>query len=256
MMYTDFEQVFLDVLGRGDEKCKQALTAHKWLHHRKLDLRHNGTLQGELYGPVGMYCGVHDRAQQVMIEDVIGTSTLLGFVVDNDADAFFLKHQFREVMRLNIDIYTIKNASDEYTYACSAAELRELDLNGYLMDQLQCPPLVRALFCSFHALHNVLWRSGVDNFTHAEQRRLAELGGGSFSVYIYQHPHMTHYKGSISEFSGELSTISSVLRTEGGGACTRLMDSLIMNRSKNSPLIFSDADITRTNALINCILSP
>jgi chromosome segregation ATPase len=229
----DYQEVYRQNLARGNQDRKEALTAHNWLREHEADLRRNGSLRGDVFGPVGMYCDVEDPALQVMLEHHIPNSRLLGFLVDNDADGNFLKHQFREQLKLRIDIYTIKNAPNEGGRA-SEAELRELDINGYLVDQLKCPPLVRAFFCSFQGLHTVLWRRGADNLTHAQQERLVDIcGGRQFKVYIHdprggggsqggsngrqqnQRPQVTFYNGKVSQFSNQLSTTSGV--ADGNG---------------------------------------
>ena len=182
----DFKQIFREKLSRhSDPMMREAGQAMDWLAENQDRLRRSGQLRSEVWGPVAMYCNVADPACAAMLEKAIPMNRLMSFVVDNDNDRNFLKHQLREVMHLKTDIITMKKVNTDVRRPYTEQQVQQLGMKGYLCDQLECPDIIRALFYSFHTLQRVLWARGVDNLSQETQVRLCQQDGG-FKLYIHE----------------------------------------------------------------------
>lgn len=167
----NFKQVYIEKLKNSqiDRSIDQdmkigTIKAMEWLDENLERLRNNGTLKGDVRGPLAMYCDVQDPVCSAMIEKVIPSTRLLAFVTENEEDSRFLKNQFRNVMKLKIiDIVSMANTvlrAPQYSqqqYHNIVNSCPHLNVQGYLADQLQCPDIIRSCLYSFHGLQNVLW---------------------------------------------------------------------------------------------------
>jgi len=213
----------------NDAHRTEAFLALDWLTENMDRCRQEGDLRGEVVGPVGMHCDVASEACAMMLENHIPNHILLGFVVDNEHDAQFLRRVFRNEKRWKIDIFTVSNMNVDSTRMYSQSLLDSLDFKqGYLSDQLVCPDIVRALLNSFCKLHQVIWREGSDNLTEAQQRGLLEVSN-RFTLFIHQptgasgsnrqrQPNnltVSKFVGKVSAHSGSLSTQSFLAKPKG-----------------------------------------
>lgn len=196
---VDSKQLYrAKLLKSNDAHARAVLTAMDWLDNNQERLRQSGQLRSEVYGPVARYCSVADPACAVMIEKAIPYNRFYNFVVDNDADATFLKHQFRVNLKCKIDIVTMKRVDLDPPRCFPDRLIRELTLTGYLCDQLVCPDIIRSLFYTFHKLHKVLWGRGADNLTSEQQVRLCQADRASFTLYIHETTGAQSRAGSSS----------------------------------------------------------
>lgn len=201
----NFKQIYRAKLSRSsDPVSRDALKALDWLEQHKDDLFQTGQLRGDVLGPVAMHCQVSDPACAMMIEKAIPPNRLMGFVVTCHEDARFISHQFRDVMKLRTDVYTMRNPEISNARDYSPALIEELGLKGYLCDQLECPDLIRSLLYTFNGLHRVLWGRRADNLTVEQQQKLVRASG-NFRLYLHDEAAASQSRTGIVEYKGTVS---------------------------------------------------
>ena len=206
----DFKQRYrITMQSSGLPLVQHAMQASEWLEENQERLLQSGQLRSTVLGPVALHCCVSDPACAVMLEKAIPLSKLMGFVVDNEADARYIKHKFRNELKLSISVYTITNLNVDSRRPYSEELITRLRLRGYLANQIECPPTIRALFNCFHGLHRVLWGRGADNLSTEQQARLCQVDG-SFKVYLHDTTdppriHWDRQKMNVVEYRGTRS---------------------------------------------------
>jgi hypothetical protein len=95
-----------------------------------------------------------------MIEKVIPLNQLLGFIVLDEHDAEVINNEFRDKKRYRLDIYTMSNLDYNlrpFPIEQICEEFRDIGMQGFLIDQLKCPEVVKAFMCTIANLQSVLW---------------------------------------------------------------------------------------------------
>lgn len=212
----DYKQLYRQKLLRGDFAANAAGRALEWLDQHLPRLKAEGRVRGNIHGPIGMLCQVSDPVCYAMLEKLVPDGRLMAFIAENHEDATFIRTQFRDVMNLKLDIFTIQNLdilSKPRPYNNQQMhEFERFGVEGYLADCVQCNDVVRAFLYSFQSLQTVLWGREREN-SRVGMREFSQLCPppiNSFRLYMHnprdrQTEPRQNYPGSIVEFQGRRS---------------------------------------------------
>jgi hypothetical protein len=104
-----------------------------------------------------MLCEVADPAVAMAMERAVGPAKMLAFLVEHAEDASRMSEEFRR-RKLWVDIYTMTHRDCPAVPLSSDAlrtEFARFDMQGYLLDFVQCPDIVKAYLSNFAYLHSV-----------------------------------------------------------------------------------------------------
>lgn len=91
----------------------------------------------------------------IQVEKAVGNAKMLAFLVENAEDGRLLSGEFRR-RKLWVDVYTMSHR-DCPPQQLSSSELRRefasFNMQGYLVDFVKCPDIVKAYLCNFAYLH-------------------------------------------------------------------------------------------------------
>ena len=129
------------------------LTAMDWLEGEKQQGKFRSVL-----GPVGMYMTVKDPAVACMVELAVGEISLMGFIATNEAEGRGMRAEMKE-RRLQVDVDTMTNETiDRPIIPVSyLGQFQDIGIKGYLGDQVECEPMIRAWLYQWKKLHMVMW---------------------------------------------------------------------------------------------------
>eukprot|EP01038_Epipyxis_sp_PR26KG_P006201 gene6201-8539_t len=215
----DFKQIYKNKLKSAGNQ-RDTVEAMEWMDKNVERLLSTGRLHEEVYGPVSMYCTVKDPACAVILEKVVPQYKLLSFIALNDNDANVLKAELRTRLKLKVDVITLKNQTAQNA-PFSASTLDQyrtsIRLQGYLVDQVICPPIIRSFLCTMHGVHTVLWarNDGSPDLSSFFSRLSTE--SNSFSFFMHNTStrnslDIVHYSGKRSRYAtpGQQPSISSI----------------------------------------------
>lgn len=176
----------------GDRLFRDTVIAMNWLEQNEELLTQQNR---RIIGPIALQIKTRDNACAAMLEQIIPLNRLLGFLVTNDSDATFLKKKLRGDMKLQVDIFTMKNVSRETPKLPYSEEMvRRIQdhhipgLQGYLYRQIECDDIVRSFLFSFQALHTILWgrTEGSSNITTDQLMTLCPPGVPGFRLFMHE----------------------------------------------------------------------
>jgi hypothetical protein len=188
----------------------EGVMAMEHFERHEAEWRAKGQLKGEVFGPIGLYMDVADKACSTIFERVVSLNKLLGYIACSDDDADFLKHQFRTVMDLKIDIYTQKNPEISQTHQWSPAQYAHInsraEVKGYLSDFVVCHDIVRSFLHMNCGVHNILWARHLPNTVNVDLNAFCPQNIKEFRFYLHETPNIRSDKGGdVTEYSGRKS---------------------------------------------------
>lgn len=142
---------------RRNRSIDDCVTAMAWIDRHQEELLATGRLKGPVTGPIAMYCEATDSAAALAVERAVGTARMLAFLVEHGDDASLLIAEFKK-QNLFADVYTMTHSEvpnppvPGYTLRNEFAEFK---LQGYLLDFINCPVLVKSFLTNFVSLHNM-----------------------------------------------------------------------------------------------------
>ena len=93
---------------------------------------------------------------------------------------------------------------------------------GYLGNELECPPIIRAYLAHWHGLHNILWAKQSRDTTPINEKHynlLCPDNVNSFRLYVHT-PTPPNSDYNIIEFNGSKSRFSRKMSTRCNSACS------------------------------------
>merc|ERR1711871_413326 len=152
------------------------------------DPANKGRFSGEVYGPACYYVKMRSSAVANIFEHAMGRQRLLTFLVENKDDENILKQSFQR-MGLKINIYTIhhRDMREGNLHPEALRKGREFGLQGYLIEHVEMPEMVKAYFITFCGLQNVIWAQGDDlssNITNPQLESLCKGDVNSYRLYV------------------------------------------------------------------------
>lgn len=191
----DSKQIFRQKLNNMMQRntnygLRDVLKAMDWMDKEHEGHLSTGRLKAEVYGPVAMHMKVADPACAAMIERTIARPKLFAFITQNEADYQFVRHQLRDRLNLNIDVYNMSNPilpkpslSKEYI-----SEFKDIGMMGYLGDQVECPSIVRSYLSLWNNLHMVMWARSTKQTKQINEKHYEKLcpqNVSAFTLYIH-----------------------------------------------------------------------
>ena len=104
-----------------------------------------------------MLCEVADAAVAMAVEKAAGTAKMLAFLVEDAADGRLLSEEFRR-RKMWVDVYTMSHRdcpSLPLTSSALRTEFASFNMQGYLIDFVKCPDIVKAYLSNFVYLHSM-----------------------------------------------------------------------------------------------------
>ena len=178
-------------LGNGNPMISQTLQAMEWLDNNMEQLKHEGKLRYDVYHPACFYITTSSPVIASMVNKFIPFPKLFGIIALDDRDSTFLKQHFRSNLRLNVNVYTMKNIDPNHPSFMnqrifSSSYLQSIGLS-YLADEIDCPDVIRAYlysFCSFHmAMYGVSQHELPDDYL----TNLANFKPDVKMIQLYMH---------------------------------------------------------------------
>lgn len=217
----DFKQNYKKFLQKNDRMTTDSLSAMDWFSENEENLRANHRIQGEVYGPVAMFCDVTDPYCAAMIENMVPTTRLLGFIVQCDSDRDFLKKEFRR-LNYEIDIVVMQNPEISNHRAFSTSQLdqlRDINIQGYLSDQIKCPDIIRSYLYLWHNVQSALWARPTQKTSISEHHMNSLTSGHNKSFKLFVHSvkdnNLIVYNGSTSRFQSNVGFSSKGFDRKG-----------------------------------------
>lgn len=127
-----------------------------------------------------------------------------GFITEHDADYHFLRSQFKEMKFNEFDVMNMKNPviSNYKPFNDSQLDgLTNINMQGYLCDQFQCPDIIRSFLYVFHGLNTVLWAQPNKALVNLGNDHLASLNS-SFRLFVHVPPPPTTTPSRSSSTAG------------------------------------------------------
>jgi chromosome segregation ATPase len=208
---------------RGNPIFQHTIKAMNYLDKEEANLRESGQITGEIVGPVALSINTKDPAIAMMVEAAVAQNRLLGYLVTNDRDALCLKNIFRKQLKLQIDIFTIKNANAHPRLPYAPDYLKNImnsirGVKGYVFEQIQCPDIVKSFLFSFNALHTMLWGRGEgmsDNMTGEQLSMLCPQGMPAFRLFVHDEGSKTTSSRSMTPGRGGNNSFGKVTDFNG-----------------------------------------
>ena len=117
--------------------------------------KENGGFEKDVFGPVGAYLMFKDPVVAAMTEKAIPRGKLIGYVAQTIND----EAKLSSICGKDINIYTMLNvAAVPRPYSKQVLDgLRDIGLQGYLTDEIECPDVVRAFLHDICNLNHHIW---------------------------------------------------------------------------------------------------
>ena len=190
------------VIKRG---ARDTLSAMDWLDGEKQRGRF-----GSVLGPVGMHMKVADPSVAAMVEMSLGSPVeLMGFIAQNEEEGRAMRAEMQR-RKLLVDVDTMINLTlDPPIVPVSYLErFKDIGMKGYLGDQVECEPVIRAWLYQWKKLHMIMWgRTGpsskpVDE-SHYEELCPDEFNATMFRMYLCEDPARASGTSSSSSRGGD-----------------------------------------------------
>ena len=191
------------VIKRG---ARDTLSAMDWLEGEKQRGRY-----GSVMGPVGLYMKVSDPSVAAIVEMALGTPVdLMGFIATNEDEGRTMRAEMKQ-RGLLVDVDTMTNDTiDRPIVPVSYLErFKNIGMKGYLGDQVECEPVIRAWLYQWKKLHLVMWARKDASTTPVDESHYNLLCPDEFNT--------TMFRLYVCEDSGRANGTSSSGRGGGGG---------------------------------------
>eukprot|EP01036_Dinobryon_divergens_P026564 gene26564-35232_t len=198
--------------GRRDKGITDCLTAMAWIDANQ------DKLKGVVHGPVAMLCEVADAAVAMAVEKAAGTAKMLAFLVEDAADGRLLSEEFRR-RKMWVDVYTMSHRdcpSLPLTSSALRTEFASFNMQGYLIDFVKCPDIVKAYLSNFVYLHSMPFTK-MDS-AQVPDELLNRLSNYFKTIRLYNHEpsrarfgqeSVTEYNSKRSKYAGANTPLSS-----------------------------------------------
>ena len=189
------------VVKRG---ARDTLSAMDWLDGEKQRGRY-----GSIVGPIGLYMKVADPSVAAMVEMALGSPVeLMGFIAQNEEEGRAMRAEMKQ-RGLLVDVDTMTNDTlDRPIVPVSYLErFKDIGMKGYLGDQVECEPVIRAWLYQWKKLHMVMWAhtnpssKPVDE-SHYNQLCPDEFNASMFRMYVCEDPARGNGTSSSSRGGG------------------------------------------------------
>jgi chromosome segregation ATPase len=214
----DMTQLFLNKLRKMHGKqFHDAANTLEWFEKHKNDWISTGKLKGQIMGPVAIHMNIKDPAVAIMFQKSIPDNRLLGYVVQCDEDKDFFVREGNKARHV-IDVFTM-NRVPSIPQQRPLNQFRNIGMQGFLSDQVECPTLVRNFLTTFHNIHKIMWARKTANTIEINENHIKDFLYGNEIEYrlLYDetygsktvrrdHPYsITEIKGAKSIYSGLVS---------------------------------------------------
>ena len=130
------------------------LSAMDWLDGEQQRGRY-----GSVKGPVGLYMKVSDPSVAAMVEMSLGSPVeLMGFIAQDEAEGRDMRAEMkRRGLLVDVDTMTNETLDRPIVPASYLEQFKNIGMKGYLGDQVDCEPMIRAWLYQWKKLHMVMW---------------------------------------------------------------------------------------------------
>ena len=238
------------VVKRG---ARDTLSAMDWLDEEKQRGRF-----GSVLGPVGMLMKVNDPAVACMVELAVGEVSLMGFIARNEREGREMRAEMQQ-RGLQVDVDTMTNDTLDRPIipAEYLQQFRDIGIKGYIGDQVECEPVVRAWLYQWKKLHMIMWGRTDASSTSIDESHYHRLCSAQHNASVFRL--YVHEDNSSSSSSSRASSSSSSSSGRRGGGGYQLKEyagrrsrynpgappstSMQVHSSRNgATLLFNDAD--------------
>ena len=173
---------------------------------------------GSVIGPVCMHMKVNDPAVASMVEQAVGSVDLLGFIAQNETEGREMRAEMQR-RGWQVDVDTMTNAAlDRPIVPLSYLEqFRDIGIKGYLGDQVECEPIIRAWLYQWKKLHMVMWARTDASTKPIEESHYNLLCPSQFNSPMFRLFVHEESSSSASSSSSRASSSSSSSSRGGGG---------------------------------------
>jgi chromosome segregation ATPase len=193
----------LDTLKNSLPNGKDAVKAMEWLSQNR------DQFQGRVYDPMLMCIDVTEADKYAKyIETCIPPKELVAFAVEKSDDANKLMKQFRDTMRLKVNVVQVEPCADpDHMQAksgeFSAADQQKYEFKGFVKDMFTCPGPIKAYLCKLYGLQNIpVFGAKAENY-------LTDLVNEFRKFFTGEMRHAV----MVSRYNMSKSTISSTINT-------------------------------------------
>lgn len=168
-------------------------------------------LSGKIHGPVGMCFDVTDRACATIVEKMLPVNRMLGFVTECDEDDQFAKRELNDRLGLKLDFYKVVNLEIDRRKIYSDREMADiasnLNVQGWVIDSVQCSDLIRYFLQWQAGLNRALWaRDRPDKRVDLAKFMPPGFGPRTFTFYMHETQNLSSDAGGdITEYVGKRS---------------------------------------------------
>ena len=142
----------IETLQKNFQNSQDTLKAMKWLEDNR------DQFAGHVYDPLLICIDVQDAAQNAKyLECVIPLRDLQAFAAENAEDTNLLMRQFRDKMKLRVNVVQVDPNPDMNRCQPRGGEgyQNHQDLIGYLSNMISCPDPIKAYLCKLYGLHQI-----------------------------------------------------------------------------------------------------
>ena len=115
---------------------------------------HADEFEKEVFGPAMLLCSLKDSRYSNQVQAMLQRSDFLCFTTQTRNDHKKLSDRFYKDMGLSVTIRTCGSQIHDFRSPVSAAEARQLGLDGFAIDFLEGPEPVLAMLCAEKQLHS------------------------------------------------------------------------------------------------------
>ncbi|CAG8443432.1 2028_t:CDS:10, partial [Acaulospora colombiana] len=151
-------------------------------------IRKNGDkLVARVYDPMLLEIDIKNMRYADAVESLLGNSTKT-FVCESDQDYHTITKALCDIQKLRINVLCISHLSmKDFPYPRSIEQLRAIGFEGYLLDQINAPPMLLTAICDQANFHRIPVAKNETDVNHNDILRRPEIrkyiaGNTSYSI--------------------------------------------------------------------------